>query len=186
MRDIGQGLVRAGIVLHGIEPNTSCPPQAASIAAACGPWDGRVDIAVRRDDPDFTAAVNAAWLRQATEFRLRSQDGHFLLLVNLYPDPLEDFDLRWARVSLADDWNLAGPAIGGIVGPLGDGLFTMSIDGEVIIEGTTYSDESSVLAVPQPYRAEPFRSWTRHLIDEWSQKGEDTRWAEAWLARAKL
>ncbi|KQV09947.1 MULTISPECIES: hypothetical protein [unclassified Kitasatospora] len=184
MRDIGADLAQAGIVLHGIEPNTSCPPGSASIAAACGPWHGRVDIAVRRDDPDFTRAINAAWLRQATNFRLFAENGQFLLLANLEEDRWEDPDSRWLRVSLGDDWNLAGPAVGGVVGPSRDGLFTMSLDGEVIIEGTTYEEESSVLAVPQPYRAEPFRAWTRHLIDEWKRNGEDTRWAEAWLARA--
>ncbi|MGW2402470.1 hypothetical protein ACWCYY_38590 [Kitasatospora sp. NPDC001664] len=184
MRDITPALIRAGIVLHGIEPDTSCPPQSASMAAACGPWDGRVDIEIGHDDPDFTAAVNAAWSRQADDFGLLSHNGQFLLLANLYPDPSEDAELRWLRVSLGEHWNLAGATQGGIIGPLGDGLFTMSLDGEVIIEGTTYEGRSSVLAVPRPYRAEPFRSWTRHLINEWKQSGEDTLRAEAWLARA--
>ncbi|MFF0292652.1 hypothetical protein ACFYST_01260 [Kitasatospora sp. NPDC004614] len=185
MRDVAYGLARAGLVFHGIEPSTSCPPDAASTATACGPEHGRVDIGIRRDDPDFTRKVDEAWLRQATDFQLLTDDGQFLLLANLEPDKWEDSDLRWLRVSLGDSWSLAGPVQGGIVGALGDGLITMSLDGEVIIEGSTYATESSVLAVPRPYLAEPFQTWTRHLIDEWQQNGEDTERAEAWLSRAE-
>ncbi|MFF7590495.1 hypothetical protein ACFZCK_23710 [Kitasatospora purpeofusca] len=101
-------LADSGLILVRVEETvTTCPPSAAFAATGCGPEDGRVDTVVEYDTPDPLGDVNRAWFAQATRFGLLGDTGEFLLLVNMHDDPY-DGDLRWARVRLGADWNVAG------------------------------------------------------------------------------
>jgi hypothetical protein len=80
-------LAASGLILLDGEPVlTSCPPEAASQASACGPEHGRVDEVIDLKRPDALRDVNAAWYRLATRFGLFGERGEFLLFVNLSDD----------------------------------------------------------------------------------------------------
>ncbi|MFI5982409.1 hypothetical protein ACIBEA_16185 [Streptomyces sp. NPDC051555] len=181
--DLATTLALSGITLLGIDETvTSCPPDAASQTTACGPWDGRVDEVVEFDSPDPLQAVDEAWWRLACQFDLFGAEGEFLLLVNLHDDPY-DSDSYWARVRLQEKWTVAGSNSSTINGPSLDGLITMSPTGTVIIEGSTYQDYMSVLAVPSPHRASAIRKFTEFMLREHKLSADEAESVARWLAQ---
>ncbi|MFJ8852807.1 hypothetical protein [Streptomyces sp. NPDC102437] len=164
METLAGELAASGLTLLGGEPVlATCPPEAATLASACGPEHGRIDEVVDLKRPNALQDVNAAWHRLATRFGLFGEQGEFLLFVNLGGDG--DSDFSWVRVKLRGGWNMAGATEGTINGPASDGLLTMSPRGGVIIEGTTYEDGmASVLAVPNPHRALPIRRFSESIM----------------------
>ncbi|MDX2650451.1 hypothetical protein PV341_44275 [Streptomyces sp. PA03-1a] len=84
------------LVLDGEPLLTTCPPEAASQASACGPEHGRVDEVIDLKRRDGLRDVNAAWYRLATRFGLFGERGEFLTFVNLGED--DEIDFRWLQV----------------------------------------------------------------------------------------
>ncbi|MEU6932494.1 hypothetical protein AB0A05_25445 [Streptomyces sp. NPDC046374] len=170
-------------LLRGEPPLTTCPAEAASQASACGPEHGRVDEVIDLKRPDALRDVNAAWYRLATRFGLFGEQGEFLLFANL-GDGDDDIDFRWLQVKIQDSWNMAGSTEGTINGPAFDGLLTMSPQGGVIIEGTTYQgDMASVLAVPNPHRALPIRRYAESIMRSGKLQPGEVASIGAWLDR---
>ncbi|MFJ4672749.1 hypothetical protein [Kitasatospora purpeofusca] len=176
-------LAESGIHLVCLkEMVTSCPPSATFAATGCGPEDGRVDIKVDYNSPDPLEEVNRAWFAQATRFGLLGETGEFLLLVNMHDDPY-DADPRGARVRLGADWNVAGDRPTTINGPTWDGLITMSVNGDVIVEGSTGQREMDVLAVPNPHKASAIRHYIGFMLRNGELSGLETDNVRNWLAR---
>ncbi|MEV6976264.1 hypothetical protein [Kitasatospora sp. NPDC093806] len=176
-------LAASGLILVGLEETvTSCPPNAAFAATGCGPEDGRVDIVVEYDGPDPLGDVDRAWFAQATRFGLLGDSGEFLLQVNVHDDPY-DADLRWARVRLGPQWSVAGDRTTTINGPTRDGLITMSLRGDVIVEGSTGQENMRVLAVPNPHRASAIRHYVGFMLQDGRLSGVDADNVRNWLAR---
>ncbi|MFB8241046.1 hypothetical protein ACFC58_31365 [Kitasatospora purpeofusca] len=177
-------LADSGLILVCVEETvTSCPPSAAFAATGCGPDDGRVDIVVEYDSPDPLGDVNRAWYAQATRFGLFGDTGEFLLLVNMHDDPY-DADLRWARVRLGPLWNVSGDRSTTINGPTLDGLITMSVHGDVIVEGSTGQRAMDVLAVPNPHKASAIRHYIGFMLRNGELSGLEADNVKNWLARA--
>ncbi|MFG3379476.1 hypothetical protein [Streptomyces sp. NPDC047999] len=178
-------LAASGLNLLGCEPVvTTCPPEAASQASACGPEHGRVDEVIDLKRPDALRDVNAVWYRLATRFALFGERGEFLLFANLSDDD-DDIDFGWLPVKLQESWNMAGSAEGTINGPSLDGLLTMSPHGDVIIEGTTYQGGmATVLAVPNPQRALPIRRFAENIMRSGNIPPEKAASIGAWLDRS--
>ncbi|MDX2818844.1 hypothetical protein PV410_41015 [Streptomyces sp. PA03-5A] len=170
------------LVLDGEPLLTTCPPEAASQASACGPEHGRVDEVIDLKRRDGLRDVNAAWYRLATRFGLFGERGEFLTFVNLGED--DEIDFRWLQVKLQECWNMAGSTEGTINGPSLDGLLTMSPHGDVIIEGTTYQGGvAAVLAVPNPHRALPIRRLAESIMRSGKLPPGEAASIGAWLDR---
>ncbi|WP_157852471.1 hypothetical protein [Kitasatospora sp. NRRL B-11411] len=185
MRDtaISDALAPAGLVLLPVPvPVEVCPTQGARVSS-CSPGDGRIDEVVDLAQPDGLERFDEAWLRLATRMGLFAEDGAFLLAVTLDPD--NEYS-RWTPVRLAERWNISGRNPGTISGPIGSGgLLTASMDGEVIISGTTWQDgTASAVGVPHPYRAEPIRRYVQMMLDEGEVPAGTEEGVRNWLMRA--
>ncbi|MFB6892595.1 hypothetical protein ACFCX4_25150 [Kitasatospora sp. NPDC056327] len=101
---------------------------------------------------------------------IRSARGEFLLRVNVHDDP-DCRDLRWARVRLGPRWRVAVDRPATISGPIGDGLVTMSLRGDVIVGGTAYRDGMKVFAVPDPHRAGAIRRCVGFMVRDGELSG---------------
>ncbi|RAJ31249.1 hypothetical protein K353_06153 [Kitasatospora sp. SolWspMP-SS2h] len=185
MRDtvVSDALARAGLLLLSVPvPAEVCPPQGAWVSS-CSPADGRIDEVVDLAQPDGLERFDEAWLRLATRMSLFAGDGAFLLAVTLDPD--NEYPL-WTPVRLTERWNVSGRNPGTISGPIGSGgLLAASMDGEVIISGTTWQDgTASALGVPHPYRAEPIRRYVQGMLDEGELPAGTEDGVRNWLMRA--
>ncbi|MFI5862484.1 hypothetical protein [Streptomyces sp. NPDC051546] len=79
---------------------------------------------------------------------------------------------------------LAGSTAGTVNGPASGGLSTMSPQGDVIIEGTTYEGgTAAVLAVPNPHRALPVRRYTESLLPSGELPPGEAAGIGTWLER---
>ncbi|MFJ4675963.1 hypothetical protein [Kitasatospora sp. NPDC088783] len=146
------------------------------------PADGRIDEVVDLAQPDGLERFDEAWLRLATRMGLFAEDGAFLLGVTLDPD--NEYPV-WTPVRLAERWNVSGRNPGTVSGPVGGGLLASSLDGEVIIEGTTWQDgTASAVGVPHPYRAEPIRRYVQGMLDAGEIPSGTEDGVRNWLARA--
>ncbi len=80
--------------------------------ATCRPEQGRFDNeaheVVAVDDPDKVARINAGWLRMAQEYGLFDEHREFLFGLNIDDPDDNDGQGIWARVQLAEHWDLAG------------------------------------------------------------------------------
>ncbi|MGW7308490.1 hypothetical protein ACWGI1_23295 [Streptomyces sp. NPDC054835] len=107
------------------------PPPLANMSTGYKPPSGEWPLsAVDRGTPDFITKANASWFELCRERGLFGDDQDFLVTVPLYEG---GNDLWWARVRLAESWDLVGA---GSVASLGSGFgepeFTaLSVTGDV-------------------------------------------------------
>src|SRR5262249_38270729 len=114
--DVAADLASAGLLfLERVSGDVAWPlPEGrgpATLLPEHGRFDATRDEVVDLDDPDLPAKVNAGWWRMATEYGLLDDEREFLLNINYqdYLDPADqEPELAWARVRLAEDWDLAG------------------------------------------------------------------------------
>ncbi|MFC5664559.1 hypothetical protein ACFP3U_16390 [Kitasatospora misakiensis] len=137
---------------------------------------------VEYDSPDPLGDVNRAWFAQATRFGLFGDTGEFLLWVDIHDEPYGG-DLRWARVRLGPNWNIAGDRPTTINGPTRDGLITMSVHGDVIVEGSTGQHNMEVLAVPNPHKASAIRHYVEFMLRDGELSGVEAENVRNWLGR---
>ncbi|MEU8463956.1 hypothetical protein [Streptomyces sp. NPDC029003] len=165
----------------GIEKTVAaCPPEVASLAASCGPEDGRVDEVIQYENADSLRDVNRAWMRLASRFELFGKEREFLLCVRAD----DESDPIWARVRLGENWNIAGRSPSTIPGPARpwtSGLLTMSLSGSVVIIGTTYEQYMSVLALPHPHRAPDIRRYAHYVLEKGTLSEQECENVKAWL-----
>ncbi len=84
---------------------------------------------------------------------------------------------------LGADWNVAGDRPTTINGPTWDGLITMSVNGDVIVEGSTGQRETDVLAVPNPHKASAIRHYVEFMLRNGELSGVEADNVRNWLAR---
>lgn len=147
MDHLGQQLAPAGLIFLGLMDLELplIPPALANMATGYQPPSGKwPSVAVDRDTPDVVTKANESWFELACEGSLFGDDREFLVTV-----PLQEGgnDLWWARVRLAESWDLVGT---GSAVSLGSGFgapeFTaLSVTGEVVAFCT--SDRSSIRTV---------------------------------------
>ncbi|GAA3390943.1 hypothetical protein [Streptomyces roseoviridis] len=140
-------LAPAGLVflgLMGLELPL-IPPALANMAtgyeSASGKWPRSI---VDRDTSDFVTKANESWFELLREGNLFGDNGEFLVAV-----PLEEGgnDLWWARVTLAESWDMVGAGSATALGSgFGEPEFTtLSVTGDVA--AFCSSRESSVHTV---------------------------------------
>ncbi|MFI1257246.1 hypothetical protein ACH4U6_26170 [Streptomyces netropsis] len=157
--DISHSLAASGLRLCGIEePGTHLPTWGAWVATGCRPDEGRRDVVVTKDDPDFLDSANSAWFRLAEDEGLFDENGEFLLAVPGGPGDKAS-RMQWARVKLMDSWDIfanRSDADSELFGAEGFPEFVMlSTDGNLVLRATTWGNGSIGLVVlPHPRRME--------------------------------
>ena len=140
------------------------PLPASRSAASCrrehGRFDSRPDEVVDVNDPHLPAKVNAAWWRMATEYGLLNEQREFLLLID-YRDPnAREPELKWVKVQLPDEWDLAGSGVTALQSYFA-GLFTdrfvpeltmLSLDGQALLNATVWGNGTVSTIVIRPDR----------------------------------
>ncbi|WP_329109857.1 hypothetical protein OG792_13550 [Micromonospora sp. NBC_01699] len=160
------------------------PVTAASLVTSCGPEHGRRDEVVELGDPHLVEKANAGWFRLASEYGLFSQSREFLLGVDFAGQDAAPI-LRWVRVQLQDDWDIMGAgAASGILGAGSGwpGFVMMSLDGEVIVGGTTWQRSIGSLAVRHPSRIQLVRDYVGRLIVNPRTASDVRAEGERWLS----
>lgn len=164
--EISADLDSAGIeFLERITTEVSYPlPASGAGPASCRPDDGRFDSmpdeVVHVDAPDMPAKVNAGWWRMAHEFGLLDERREFLLGIDYSGTESVESEYGWARVRLADEWDLAGSGsttlrshFAGIMTERFVPEFTMlSLDQKMMLNTTVWGDATVSTIVIRPDR----------------------------------
>ncbi|BCJ68420.1 hypothetical protein [Polymorphospora rubra] len=178
-------LAPGGLVFLGMM-SLECPlipPTLANLAQGYPPTSGKWPRSVvDSDTPDFVARANEGWLDLSREGGLFGDDLEFLVAVEIEVDE-EVTDWWWARVKLAESWDIMGAGSAAALG-VGFGVpeFAMlSLAGDVIVCGT--AGESAIGTV----RVSGFRDLAglRKLAD-WIADWPTTRQQEKAAARRWL
>lgn len=175
----------AGLVLLDIAGATDViPANAAWMASACGPNDGRFDEEFDFQDPELVRKANGAWFAIAQEYGLLNQSREFFLSLTI-PGSGRFPDVRWGLVRLKDEWDIMGSGTenGLLGGPYGrPGFVMLSKEGYTIVAGTTWQDGISVFAVPNPHHASAIRKFMTKT-PKGSVSEEEHANIQNWLSR---
>ncbi|MFJ5264664.1 hypothetical protein ACIQAC_29820 [Streptomyces sp. NPDC088387] len=148
------GLAEAGLVVRDGCGDASgfIPPVVTGQLMSVLPWDGRCDAWLEHDEPELHRKANADWFRLAVEEGLfRTEDPRFFLAG----------DTSWVCVELRDEWDVMGT---GAAGPLGSAhcrpeFRMLSLDGNVLLGGTTSQSEIGTVVLKEPHRAPVLRNF---------------------------
>ncbi|MFJ6141594.1 hypothetical protein [Kitasatospora sp. NPDC092286] len=160
------------------------PANAAWMASACRPDDGRFDEEFDFQDTELVQKANEAWLAMAQQYGLLDQSQEFFLSLTI-PGPNGFPVVRWGLVQLKDEWDLmgTGTANGLLGGPYGrPGFVMLSKAGYTVVAGTTWQDGIGVLAVPNPHRASAIRNFMEKT-PRGSVSEEEYANIQNWLSR---
>jgi hypothetical protein len=182
--ELAASLSGAGLQWCAAEgPGGTLPVAAAWLATSCRREDGRRDETVRRGDPQLIEKANDGWFRLALDHGFLGDDREFLLGVN-YADDDSVPILRWARVRLLEEWDImgAGAATGILGSAAGFPEFAMlSLDGNVILRGTTWQDSIGSLVVPDPHRVKIIRDYVVRRSANSRTPAAERAEGETWL-----
>ncbi|MFF1542222.1 hypothetical protein [Streptomyces sp. NPDC058291] len=182
--ELAASLADAGLLWCAVEgAGGALPVAAAWLATSCRREDGRRDETVARDDPRLIEKANEAWFRLAVDHGFFGGDREFLLGVN-YADDDSAPILRWARVRLSQEWDImgAGAASGVLGSAAGFPEFAMlSLDGDVILRGTTWQRSVGSLVVPHPHRVKIIRDYVVRRSANPRTSAAERAEGEAWL-----
>ena len=136
------------------------------------------DIDVR-DMPALQAA-NDTWYRMSVRSGLFSEIDRRFLLAHAVGD---DGPSKWLQVQLLDQWDVMGE---GTAGPLGSASFRpefrmLSLDGSVLLCGTTGEDAVSIFVVKEPDRSRTFTRFAEWVITTDVPHPEDVVAVRRWL-----
>ncbi|MFF0629959.1 hypothetical protein [Streptomyces sp. NPDC004296] len=183
---LADSLDEAGLKYLGMVDSTTplIPPNLAGFANSC-PAEGVAGVEyLTSEDPQFLEKANSGWYRLTREGGLfAAGDPEFLLAVNC-AEPDEPRVWRWARVSLSDQWDIAGA--GAATGILGNGFghpaFVMlSLDGNAIVRAQQGEKSTEFVLVREPHQVQFFRKLAVQM-SRWPDTPEPTRAAiERWL-----
>ncbi|MDX2678379.1 hypothetical protein [Streptomyces soliscabiei] len=130
------------------------------------------------DDPLLHQKANADWHRLAVEEGLfREEDPRFLLASPFEP---------WVCVELRAPWDLMGE---GAAGPLGSAycrpeFVMLSLDGSVLLGGTTNQYSVSTVVVRTPHRSQVLRRAAEYMAESDSdfylprERADARRWLD--------
>ncbi|MFF4315015.1 hypothetical protein [Streptomyces sp. NPDC001507] len=127
--------------------------------------------------------ANDGWFRLALDHGFLGDDREFLLGVNHADDDSVPV-LRWARVRLVEEWDImgAGVATGMLGSAAGFPEFAMlSLDGSVILRGTTWQEFIGSLVVPDPHRVQIIRDYVARRSASPRTPAAERAEGEAWL-----
>ncbi|WP_102923978.1 hypothetical protein [Streptomyces noursei] len=184
-----ESLAEAGLKYRGvIDPATPLiPPNLAGFANSC-PAEEVADVEyLMSEDPQLLEKANSGWYRLAREGGLfAARDPEFLLAVDC-AEPDEPRLWRWARVSLSDQWDIAGA--GAATGILGNGsghpaFVMLSLDGESIVRAQQGETSTEFVLVREPHHVQFFRNLAAQML-RWPDTTEPSKAAiERWLTAA--
>ncbi|GAA4495098.1 hypothetical protein GCM10023191_035300 [Actinoallomurus oryzae] len=186
---IAASLIRAGLLWCQAEvSDEELPVSAAWLAVSCRREDGRRDETVNRGDPQLIEKANAVWLRLAIDSGFMGEDREFLVGVDCADEESAPI-LRWARVRLSGDWDVMG--VGAASGVLGSAagvpeFVMLSVDGNIILRGTTWKDSIGVLAVPNPHMIQIIRDYVKRRNVNPRTPDRERAEGEAWLRKHPL
>ncbi|MEU0391354.1 hypothetical protein ABZ208_00935 [Streptomyces sp. NPDC006208] len=158
--------------------------------------DGRRDVNIGHDEPDLGSRINEEWERLARECGLFSlaSDGRCEFLIGIdtavdVPDEPEFESHRWVRVSLAEDWDIAGA--GCESGLLGMGrnnpTFVMtSVSGDVVMIAGYWQIGIGIGFAPHPERIAKLRERAERITSYDHVEAAQRDWAERWLRSANV
>ncbi|WP_438487910.1 hypothetical protein [Streptomyces sp. S186] len=183
---LADALAEAGLKYSSLIDSTTplIPPNLAGFANSC-PAEGVADVEyLMSDDPQLLEKANSGWYRLAREGGLfAAEDPEFLMAVNC-AEPDEPRVWRWARVSLSEQWDIAGT--GAATGILGNGFghpaFVMlSLDGNAIVRAQQGEKSTEFVLVREPHHVQFFRNLAVQM-SRWPDTTEPTKTAiERWL-----
>ncbi|GKQ37235.1 hypothetical protein [Streptomyces sp. A012304] len=173
-------VARAGLfVVAGHEaPEGLMPPGVANAMFSMPASDRLCEAWKDVEDPRLREKANADWYRLSVERGLfRPEDPRFHLASDIEP---------WICVELRGPWDIMGE---GAAGPLGSAFcrpeFRMlSLDGNVLVGGTTSQFSIGTVVVTEPHRAKELRDFAEHAAESeyavWSarDKAAARRWLE--------
>lgn len=182
--ELAAKLASAGLVY--IEPVDAeaplLPPGLATTATSYREGDGWAGSGVDIDDPALIVNANAGWYRLAVEGGLiKGVGSEFLVAVKRQNAELHQW---WARVSLTEPWDIMGTgAASGALGIVaGHPAFAMSsLDGKVVMLGTTWESEIGCLLVRNPQRIGAYRQFLERKIDNPRTSASDREIIQRWL-----
>jgi len=183
-------LASAGLVyIETVDGEASLlPPGLAATATSYREGDGWAGAGVDVDDPALIANANAGWFRLAVEGGLFKGIGSEFLVSVTRAEGAEP-NQWWARVSLAEPWDIMGAgAATGILGIVaGHPAFVMSsLDGTVVLRGTTWESEIGCLLVRNPHRIDAYRQFLERKITNPRTTDRDREVIQRWLAANPL
>jgi hypothetical protein len=186
---IAASLARAGFLWRQAEVSDGKLPVAAAwLAVSCRREDGRRDKTVNRDDPELIEKANAVWLRLAVDSGFMGEEREFLVGIDCSDEESAPI-LCWARVRLSDNWDIVGNgAASGVLGSAaGVPEFVMlSVDGNIILRGTTWKDSIGVLVVPNPHMIPIIRDYVKRRNANPCTSDRERAEGEAWLRKHPL
>lgn len=181
---LAKELRRAGLMFLGWPDDrvSRVPVSVAGYAVSCSKEDGRIDVKLDYSDSEWQRDANNAWFDLCSRVALFGKDREFLVAVALRPEvwPVRSM---WAKVALAEVWDIVGEGASGI---LGAGRYVpefvmLSMEGEVIVQGTVWQDGIGFLAVPNP-RYAPVLRQQAEFFATWEIADPDERLAaRSWL-----
>ncbi|MGW7606102.1 hypothetical protein ACWGKW_02230 [Streptomyces sp. NPDC054766] len=184
--ELAASLSDAGLLWCAAEGVSGALPVAAAwLATSCRREDGRRDETVDRGDPRLIEKANDGWFRLVLDYGFLGDDQEFLLGVN-YADDGSVPILRWARVRLLEEWDImgAGAASGVLGSAAGLPEFAMlSLDGNVVLRGTTWQKSIGSLAVPNPHRVNIIRDYVARRSANSRTPATERAEGEAWLRK---
>ena len=182
--ELADQLAKAGLIFLGWPDDSPArvPASVARNAVSCGAEDDRTDVTLKYSNARWREEANDAWFGLSSGAGLFGPDNTFFVAVTLQPEAYP-VPIVWAKVKLAASWDIAGE---GAAGVLGGGrhlpeFVMLSLDGEVIVQGTVWQDGIGFLAVRHPRRAKVLRQQAE-FIATWYRSGpEDRSAARNWL-----
>lgn len=182
MTDPAQRLADGGLELvEFVDPKAPLIPPTLATAAISFPRDSeqRQHSTVEIGSADLVERANKGWYKLATEGGLVGADREFLVGVE------RSGEWWWARVRLADSWDVMGRGSAGILGN-GEGcpgFVMMSLDGDVIMLGDVWQTEIGVVLVRHTSTNEGLRQYASQkagspLTPEY-EKAAIRRWLQA-------
>lgn len=176
-------------VLGPHDAPASLPVKAAWLIVSCTREDGRRDIVVDREDPHLQEKANSAWVQLASDSGLfGDENGEFLLGVD-WAEQGEAPVLRWSRVQLMDEWDVMGAGMkSGLLGarPLHPEFVMMSLDGKVVLRGTTWGKGIGLLTVSNVDRVPMIKSYVERLAANPRTSEYERTMAQGWLAASSV
>ncbi|MDH6119508.1 hypothetical protein ABH930_004265 [Kitasatospora sp. GAS204A] len=176
------GLDYLGMVDPGVP---LIPPALATLVSSCSEEDGILARSVESGDPQLIEKVNSEWYRISSGGGLFGvENPEFLVAVNRFGDTLPRV-WWWAKVKLADRWDIAGDgAASGILGngPGHPAFVMLSLDGNVVVRGDRGEEWVDCVLLRNPQRVGMLRQHGQWLVER-PRTDEFTRAAlERWLS----
>ncbi|UNO40245.1 hypothetical protein [Streptomyces sp. MST-110588] len=158
--------------------------------------DGRHDVMISHDEPDLHSRINTEWERVAHECGLFSVAGdgrpEFLIGIDTSMNPSDEAEFRsyrWARVSLCENWDIAGSGCeSGLLGagPNNPTFAMMSVQGDVVMVAGYWQIGIGFSIVSHPEQIVKLQEHAKRIASYEHIETAQRNWAERWVTRLSL